>query len=151
VYFFSHLSTAVFLNRKVFKGPDVAAASGVLLPDIVDKNLAWVLRITKSSHHIGHSLLGIASATACVRMMFGRDAARTFCAAYVLHLFEDEIHHGRVPWFFPFSSWKRVNHRPTRRRKILFASLELPALGLLTYCWHLDSIVKSRVMSLESE
>ena len=148
MYFFSHLSTAVFLNRIVFKGSDAAAASGVLLPDVVDKNLAWVLHVTKSSHHIGHSLVGITFATACVRMLFGREAAGTFCSAYVLHLFEDELHHGRVPWFFPFSSWKRVSHRPSRRRKLLFVSLELPALALLGYCWRFDSVVKGRLLSL---
>ena len=113
----------MLLNRLLHKDKDVAAtALGSLIPDAVDKPLAWVLRVTPSSHYLAHTPLAAAGLSLIVARLCGPKAARSFGSAYLLHLLTDDFHHGRVPWLLPFSRYRRLPHR---------RSVGLFAVGLL--------------------
>ena len=129
---FAHVATATTVNRTAFHDDqDLIAASGALLPDAIDKTLCWVLGITKNSHHIGHSAVGALTLSALFTHWFGAEKGRLFAAAYTSHLLGDELHHGRVPWFLPFTSWTRLPHRKNTARRNAFLLLEFPAMLIL--------------------
>ena len=121
----------MLFNRLVFKDEEVApAAVGSLLPDFVDKPLAWVLRVTPSSHYLAHTPLAGAALSLMVARLWGSRTARSFGSAYLLHLLADELHHGRVPWLMPFSAHKRLPHRRSLRRSLASLISEIAAFAL---------------------
>jgi hypothetical protein len=105
------------------------ALCGALAPDVIDKTLAWVLRITDSSHSVAHSAAAGVALSVAARAVFGADGARSFASAYVLHLVEDEWHHGRVRWLFPLSHATRRPKGAARSGWPL--ALEIPAAVVL--------------------
>jgi hypothetical protein len=57
---FGHLAVSVLLHR--YLGTDLKlTVAGGIAPDIVDKTLCQVLRLTPDGRMLGHSLLGMAS------------------------------------------------------------------------------------------
>lgn len=130
----AHVASAMLLNRLLYKDRDVAApALASLLPDAVDKPLAWVLRVTPSSHYYAHTPLAAAGLTLLVARLWGSRAARAFGSGYLLHLLADDLHHGRVPWLLPFSPYRRL---PRRRSPWLLAAGvlgEIPGLALALF------------------
>ena len=88
------------LVRVLGRGPlttrtAIAVTAGALLPDLVDKPLAWTLGITENGYGIAHSvfvapLLWLAVAAATVRRgAETRLAAGLFALAYAIHLATD--------------------------------------------------------------
>lgn len=130
----AHIASGMLFNRLLYKDKGVAAAAlGSLIPDAVDKPLAWVLRVTPSSHYLAHTPLAAAGLSLIVARLCGRRAARAFASAYLLHLLTDDLHHGRVPWLLPFSR----NRRLPRRRSIWLFAIgllgEVPAFALAQF------------------
>lgn len=134
----SHAASAALVNRALFGEDDPAATiAGALLPDVIDKTMAWVLRITRSSHHAGHTPVAAFAFSLLAAPVFGRRRAAAFGAAYLVHLAGDELHHGRVPWLMPLSSHKRRRHDESHRR--WFLAFEAPALLVLYAMYAGDS------------
>jgi hypothetical protein len=126
----SHAASAALINRALFRKDDPAATIvGSLLPDVIDKSMAWVLRVTKSSHHAGHTPLAAIAFTTIAATVVGRQRAAVFGMAYLAHLAGDELHHGRVPWLMPLSRRKRLRHGESQRRWLLV--FEAPAVLVL--------------------
>ncbi len=118
------------MNRALYGEHDAAATvAGALLPDVIDKSLVWVLRITRSTHHVGHTPLAALVCSVLAAPVFGRRRAAVFGTSYLVHLAGDELHHGRVPWLMPLSSGKRRRHE--EHHSLWFVALEAPALLVL--------------------
>jgi hypothetical protein len=130
----AHIASAMLFNRLLYQDKGlVAGALGSLIPDAVDKPLAWVLRVTPSSHYLAHTPLAAAGLSLIVARLSGARAARSFGSAYLLHLLTDDLHHGRVAWLLPFSRYRRL---PRRRSIWLFAIGllgEVPAFALARF------------------
>lgn len=84
--------------------PDGAAAVAVLaaalLPDLVDKPLAWEFAVLPSGRSLAHSLLVAVPATLLVWLGFGRRVGGAFGLSYGLHLVTDvyyPIVYGQAP------------------------------------------------------
>ncbi len=126
----SHVASAALVNRALYGEHDPAATlAGALLPDVIDKSMAWVLRITRSSHHAGHTPVAALTFSLLAAPIFGWRRAAAFGTSYLMHLAGDELHHGRVPWLMQLSRRKRRRHDGSHRR--WFVVFELPALAVL--------------------
>jgi len=124
----AHIASAILFNRLAYNDESVIpAAVGSLVPDAIDKPLAWVLRVTPSSHHFAHTPLAAGALALLTARLYGRAPARSVASAYLLHLVTDDLHHGRVPWLLPFSRYKRLPHR--RDWRLLAVGLVLEALS----------------------
>lgn len=101
-----HIASALLVHRLArFDHDPQTAAAGALLPDAIDKTLAWVLKVVPAGRHIGHTPLATALLTLGVSAMFGRKRGVAFGVAYATHLVGDLWHGGHVPWLMPFKSY----------------------------------------------
>jgi hypothetical protein len=128
----SHAASAAVVNRAVLGEHQlVPTVIGALLPDAIDKSLAWVFKVTDTTHHIAHTPLAVLGFSVIARQCFGARWARAFGMSYFVHLVGDEVHHGRVPWFMPLSSRTRRKRGEPHSR--LFMALELPSSVMLLW------------------
>jgi LexA-binding, inner membrane-associated putative hydrolase len=109
----------------------VPTVIGALLPDAVDKSLAWVLKVTQSSHHMAHTPLAAAALSVLAAKCFGPRWATAFGTSYLVHLIGDEVHHGRVPWLLPLSN--RRSRKSGQSHSAIFLALEVPSTALLLH------------------
>lgn len=108
VLFFGHIATSLLLADAT--GSDrTAAVAGNLLPDITDKTLSWVLKLTPS-RWLAHGLPGFALANIAAFLLLDRRRWRGFALGYAGHLTCDLWAGGKVPWLAPFQ------RKPRRRR-----------------------------------
>ena len=124
----AHIASALLANRlaAIDRGPGPSLA-GALLPDAIDKSLAWVLGVTPSARYLGHTPLAAAALSAGAGRLFGRRAGLAFGLAYCVHLLGDLWDEGHIPWLLPF---KRYEHQSGRWDVHLSAGdLALEALG----------------------
>ena len=128
----SHAASAAVVNRALLgEYLLVPTVIGALLPDAIDKSLAWVLKVTDSTHHIAHTPLAALGFTVLARLCLGDRWSKAFGTSYFAHLVGDEVHHGRVPWFMPLSSRTRRKRGEPHSR--LFLALEVPSSMLLLW------------------
>ncbi|HEY7271024.1 MAG TPA: metal-dependent hydrolase [Dehalococcoidia bacterium] len=99
--FFGHIAAGVALADAAGGDPGWAAA-GAVLPDIVDKTGAWVLKVMPSGRWLAHGLPCFALAVAASRRALPAAAAKGFALGYASHLFGDLYAGGRVPIAAPF-------------------------------------------------
>jgi hypothetical protein len=76
---------------------------GGLFPDLVDKSLCHLLRITPSGRMYAHTFVGLLASTVAVRLTTDRHTARSWALGYAGHLLADSG--GRLPWWYPFQSY----------------------------------------------
>ena len=88
-----------------------AVVAGNLVPDVTDKTLSWVLRLTPSGRWLAHGLPFFSLASALALAMLPRTTARGFVLGYAGHLLCDLWAGGRVPWLAPFVRPSRPRHR----------------------------------------
>ena len=102
----AHIASALIVQRIAGKdaNPGMAIA-GALLPDAIDKTLAWVLKVTPSGRHIGHTPLAAGVASLGASAMLGREAGRALGLSYLVHLAGDLWHGGHVPWLMPLKRY----------------------------------------------
>jgi hypothetical protein len=78
--------------------------AGGLFPDVVDKSLCQVLRITPSGRMYAHTLLGLAVSTGVVSLIWGARTARAWALGYLGHLAGDGP--WKLPLFLPFKRYE---------------------------------------------
>ncbi len=136
MYPVAHFASALLANRlaRIDRSPP-PSLGGALVPDAIDKTLSWVLHLTPTARHVGHTPLMAAALSTGVDRLFGRRAGLAFGLAYFVHLVGDLWDEGHVPWLMPF---KRYPQRGKRWDfDISAADLALEALGAayLFYVW----------------
>lgn len=106
----AHLAASLLLNE-AYRGDRVSAAAGTILPDLIDKTLAWVLGATPSARYVAHSLAGASALTLATTRLAGRRKGVSFGASYLCHLVCDLWEGGHVPWFMPFRAYRHSGRR----------------------------------------
>lgn len=94
----AHIGSALVL-AKAARASGPFAALGALAPDLVDKPLAWVLKVTPSGRYFGHSLLSCLLLSLPLLKFCGHSAGLGFSLGYVAHLRGDT--EAPVPWLMP--------------------------------------------------
>jgi hypothetical protein len=105
--FFGHIAAGVALADAAGADPGWAAA-GALLPDVIDKTGAWVLKLAPSGRWLAHGLPFTAVCIAGGLRLLPSAGGRGFALGYASHLVTDLYAGGRVPLTAPF---KRVPQR----------------------------------------
>ena len=130
-----HVATGILVNKIFFKRQCVTAAVlGALLPDALDRTLHLILRLTRSSHHIGHTPLAVAGLSLAFAGAISPRFAVSLASSYLTHLVTDDFHHGRVPWLLPFSDYRRLPRSQGRariRNWVVGFALEIPSAWIL--------------------
>ena len=104
-----HVAVSALLHR--YLELDLAPTmAGGLFPDVVDKTLCQVLRLTPSGRMFAHSLASLALSTGIVRALWGRRAGQGWAAGYLGHLLGDLP--TAVPWLYPFASYEFPKRSP---------------------------------------
>jgi membrane-bound metal-dependent hydrolase YbcI (DUF457 family) len=137
VYPSAHLAASLLLNE-VYRGDRASAAAGAIVPDLIDKTLAWLLGVTPSGRYAAHSLAGAGVLTLATAWLAGPTRGASFGASYLCHLVGDLWEGGHVPWLLPFKRYgyleQRWNLGITWRAVLLeFAGMVL--LARLTARW----------------
>ena len=112
MYPIAHFASALFANR--FAGIDRSpppSLGGALVPDAIDKTLSWVLHLTPTARHIGHTPLMAGALSTLTGRLFGRQAGTAFALAYAVHLVGDLWDGGHVPWLMPFKRYPQEGKR----------------------------------------
>jgi hypothetical protein len=149
MYPIAHFATALFANRLagIDRSPP-PSLGGALVPDAIDKTLSWVLGLTPTARHIGHTpLLGAALSTLTGRL-FGREAGMAFGLAYFVHLLGDLWDGGHVPWLMPFKQYPQEGKRWDF--DISKADMALELLGAAYLVYVARSALRSNGTQLES-
>ena len=131
----AHIASALVVNRVAGLSTGMApAVAGALLPDAIDKTLAWVLGVVPAARHAGHTPLAVAAFGLAGSALIGKRWGAAFASAYATHLVGDLWQHGHVPWLMPF---KRYHVRSERwsvgldRSTLLLEAIGLAAIALL--------------------
>ena len=100
---FGHLAISGLLHH--YLGADFKAVmAGGLFPDVVDKSLCQVLRVTPSGRMYAHTLFGAAVSTGIVSLIWGRRTARAWALGYLGHLAGDGP--WKLPLLLPFKRYE---------------------------------------------
>ncbi len=85
---FGHLAVSALQHHylDVDLAPTIA---GGIFPDLVDKSLCQLLRITPHGRLFSHTLTGLGLSTALVGLLWGRRPARGWAWGYLGHLLGD--------------------------------------------------------------
>jgi len=132
---FGHIAVSALLYRylKVELKPVIV---GGIFPDLVDKTLCQILRLTPSGRMFAHTLLGWGLSTVGVGLLRGPRAAWSWSLGYLGHLVADSS--GFVPWFYPFASYEfkpSSAHLFTTLRNMLLKPKWLELTLLLWAAW----------------
>jgi len=128
---------AAYLVAKATAVDMRGALAAAMCPDLIDKPIRWVLRLTPNDRIPAHSLLGGVLTTAGASRLGGSGFARGWAVGYAAHLLCDEINAhlnpGRIYFWWPFKRY--TFHRgPTGLNSSLhdFSRASLVIEGLLT-------------------
>jgi hypothetical protein len=103
--FFGHIAVSVALADAT-NSDTAAAIAGNLFPDVVDKSLGWVARLTPS-RWVAHGLPCLVTTCALLKPVLPERAWRGFALGYVSHLAGDLWNGGRLPLLAPFRGRRR--------------------------------------------
>lgn len=107
---FGHLAVSTLVHH--YLGADLKTAmAGGLFPDVVDKTLCQVLRVTPSGRMYAHTLLSVVLSTSLVSWIWGRQKARAWALGYLGHLAADGG--GWLPLLYPFKQYEFVGGEPS--------------------------------------
>jgi hypothetical protein len=124
--FFGHIATTL-LVADATDSDRTAAVVGNLLPDVTDKSLGWVLRLTPS-RWLAHGLPGYCLANAVAFALLDRRRWRGFALGYAGHLVCDLWAGGKVPWLAPFQEQPPKREKWGMRQKALYMLPEVIGL-----------------------
>jgi len=137
VYPSAHLAASLLLNE-VYRGDRASAAAGAVVPDLIDKTLAWLLGVTPSGRHAAHSLAGAGVLTLATAWLAGPTRGVSFGASYLCHLVGDLWEGGHVPWLMPFRKYAYSERRwnpGITSRAVLLELAGMVLLARLTARW----------------
>lgn len=127
-----HIASTLLVSRLVRRDHELAPALlGALVPDAIDKTLAWVLQIVPSARHIGHTPLAAGALSTLAAALFGRRKATAFGVAYLVHLVGDRWGGGHVPWLMPFRKYDKRGAPWKVPLTLDLVLLELAGAGLI--------------------
>jgi len=126
--FFGHIA-ATLLVADATSSDRTAAVAGNLLPDVTDKTLDWVFRLTPS-RWLAHGLPGYLLANVVAFGLLDRRQWRGFAVGYAGHLLCDLWAGGKVPWLAPFQKKPPRHEKRSFRHKALLLLPELIGLPL---------------------
>jgi hypothetical protein len=106
---FGHLAVSALLHHYLDADLETVVAGGVF-PDVVDKTLCQVLRVTPSGRMYAHTLLSVAVSTSFVSLLWGRKKAKAWVLGYLGHLAADGG--GWLPLLYPFKRYEFVGGEP---------------------------------------
>jgi hypothetical protein len=106
---FGHLAVSALLHHYMDADLETVVAGGIF-PDVVDKTLCQVLRVTPSGRMYAHTLLSVALSTIAVSLVWGRQRARAWALGYLGHLAADGG--GWLPLLYPFREYEFVGREP---------------------------------------
>jgi hypothetical protein len=136
--FLGHVAAAS-LAAKAF-GTDLRAGLAVsMFPDLIDKPVRWVFRLTPNDRIPAHTLLGWTLSTAVALALFGRRFARGWAVGYGSHLLCDEVNAhlnpGRIYFWWPFRRYA-MHTGPTGLKSSLndFSPASLVVEGAVVLC-----------------
>jgi hypothetical protein len=137
VYPSAHLAASLLLNE-VYRGDRASAAAGAIVPDLIDKTLAWLLGVTPSGRYAAHSLAGAGVLTLATAWLGGPTRGASFGASYLCHLVGDLWDGGHVPWLMPFRGYDHPERRwelGVTWRTVLLELAGMVLLGRLAARW----------------
>jgi membrane-bound metal-dependent hydrolase YbcI (DUF457 family) len=101
VLFLGHIAISLLLADAT-RSDGTAAVAGNLVPDVVDKSGAWILRAMPSARWLGHGLPFSLAIIIGARLFLDEQRWRGFALGYAAHLAADLWNGGKVPWLAPF-------------------------------------------------
>jgi hypothetical protein len=108
--FFGHIAVSLLIADAT-DSDRAAAVAGNLLPDVTDKTLGWVLKLTPA-RWLAHGLPGYFLTNLAAFALLDRRRWRGFALGYAGHLVCDLWAGGKVPWLAPFQP-----HPPPKRKR----------------------------------
>ena len=106
---FGHLAVSALLHHYLDVDLETVVV-GSVFPDVVDKTLCQVLRLTPSGRMYAHTLLGLTLSTGVVSLFGGRRKARAWALGYLGHLVADSG--GWLPLLYPFREYEFSGREP---------------------------------------
>jgi hypothetical protein len=133
---------AAYLAARLTRTDLRAGLAVSMFPDLVDKPIRWVWRLTPNDRIPAHSLLGWALSTLVARYGGGPRFARGWAVGYGAHLLCDEVNAhlnpGRIYFWWPFRRYS-MHRGPTGLTSSLHdfgpAALVVEALLTLLGLW----------------
>jgi hypothetical protein len=113
--FLGHIGASVLI-ADASESDRVAAVAGNLVPDVMDKTLGWVLKLTPS-RWLFHGLPVFAMIAVISRLFVSGPRWRGFVLGYAGHLVCDLWAGGRVPWMAP---WGPKPVKPKGKKPLAF-------------------------------
>ena len=126
--FFGHIATTLLIADAT-DSDRAAAVAGNLLPDVTDKTLGWVLRLTPS-RWLAHGLPGYFLANLIAFALLDRRRWRGFALGYAGHLICDLWAGGKVPWLAPFQEEPDRNNKRSKGLRYLVVYMIPEVIGL---------------------
>jgi hypothetical protein len=100
---------ATSLTAAAFRADLDGALAASMFPDLIDKPVRWLLRLTPNDRIPAHSALGWLASTLAVYLLRGRRAAYGWLVGYGTHLACDEVNAhlnpGRIYFLWPFKHY----------------------------------------------
>jgi len=101
---------AAYLAARALGTDQRAGMAACMFPDLVDKPVRWLLRVTPNDRIPAHTLLACLVTYAGVRLLFGRRAARGWLVGLGAHLLCDQanayLNPGRLYLWWPFKRYQ---------------------------------------------
>jgi hypothetical protein len=98
----AHVGMVILISRAA-RADTPSAVLGALTPDLLDKPLAWIIKVTPSGRYFGHSLLCCLLLSLMLVRFSSRRAGLGFGLGYLTHLAGDI--EGHVPLLMPFVAY----------------------------------------------
>ena len=127
--FFGHIAASLLI-ADASDSDRTAAVAGNLLPDVTDKTLGWVLKLTPS-RWLAHGLPVYALANLAAFALLDRRRWRGFALGYMGHLICDLWAGSKVPWLAPFEQQVESRKKKGARFWVVYMIPELVGLPLM--------------------
>ena len=129
--FLGHIAASI-LVADATDSDRTAAIAGNLIPDVTDKSLGWVFKVTPS-RWIFHGLPAFVAIAASSRLYLKGPQWRGFVLGYAGHLVCDLWAGSKVPWFAPWGPKPPKNKQ--KKSKARWALYLLPELVGAAIVW----------------
>jgi hypothetical protein len=121
------LFARVAYGRAPLGDATLAVVAAALLPDLIDKPLAWGAHLLPSGRSLAHSLFFAGPAIVATGLLVGRRVAIAFALTYLGHLGADAVYPMALgqPPVYHFLLWPLLELPPTETPGLLFRTRHL--------------------------